>query len=175
MLDSNDILNHSLKIHSHFLFSCFVKVGHAIRDAATTTQTRREKKRALRAQYSVSGILPTGNPSARYTEMKLDTPDPVSFHDIVHFSNLMSGPPLDWSSFEPTPLAESAVLNPNQPPPAAPTSTSTPANSADDTATNVTQDHPPDEQSFLEQINQVLGPMPSDPDADPLADLLNTT
>lgn len=118
------------------------------------------KKRQLQSQLGMPNIAQ--GPTARYNEMKLETPDPVSFHDIVHFSNLMSGPPPAFASMDPRPLPESADQS------------SRPAFAQAQRERNrmagATQEHHPDEAGFLEQINEVLGPMPPN---DPLAELLD--
>lgn len=152
------------------------KVGHAVRDAATTTQTRREKKRQAKSQfenYGMANILPAmqGPTASRYAEMKMDTPDPVSFFDMMHFSNLMGAGPLPVPAFpallEPRPIGEH--LN----------STSMMGRAdAQNVATRrgtsfgTEQEHPLDEAVFLAQIDEVLGPMPPDLENDPLAELL---
>ena len=98
--------------------------------------------------------------------MKLDTPDPVSFQDAVQFSDFMSGPPADFS-LEPRPLAEPAT---GSLPTGQFSSLGTANTAIGTTAQHHPPGHPPDEHHFMEQIDQVLGPMD---DEDPLAELLN--
>ncbi|CAB9512994.1 expressed unknown protein [Seminavis robusta] len=157
--------------------ACREKVGHAIRDAATISQTRRQRKKQIQSQtFGSSRFLQPRGPTARFTEMKMDTPDPVCFHDMVSFSNMMSGPrmfpPHGSSRLPHGPLVGSASMEATLFP-SGQGQVQGPVVGSYSRAGSGTSS-PPDDASFLAQIDEVLGPMsPSSLGSDPLADLLN--
>lgn len=167
--------------------ACRDKVGHAIRDAATTTETRRQKK--LKYQSTPSNALASRGPVSSYAEMKMDTPEPASFHDVVHSS--FRGRPIpfptdsrplgmQYSGLDATSLPIATLAAARLPAvrtagwslaPVPDCQSQTTANPTEEIITN----SQPDEAGFMEEIDQVLGPMPPNHDVDPLADILDLT
>ena len=159
-------------------------MGHAIRDAATTTETRRQKK--LKYQAMPSNMLSSRGPISRYAEMKMDMPEPVSFHDVVHSS--FRGRPIPFPTNSLSMGAQFSGLNVSLPNASiasarlpVPQAVGRSLTAAPVWQNQQTVDHSedlvinsqPDEAGFMEEIDQVLGPMPPNHDVDPLADILD--
>jgi hypothetical protein len=167
--------------------ACREKVGHAVRDAATISQTKRLRKKDQQVPMSSATFyMPQYGPVSRYAEMKMDTPDPMSFHDFALFSNYMSAPSSFASSFGgQEPLASARIVGSGQsrtmsPPPfvlpepdpiiSPGRAGGTNLGTAAKTITN--QDQLPGEEDFMANIAEVLGPMPVNHSKDPLAEIL---
>jgi hypothetical protein len=165
--------------------ACREKVGHAVRDAATISQTRRQKKKDQLPQMNPStSYVPQRGPISRNAETKMDTPDPISFHDFAFFSNYMSGPPSFSSSLRPLEPSASARLGGEQqramsaptfllpePDPIIEQGHAGRTNQGT-VAGSTRQDHLPGEEDFMAHIAEVLGPMPINHSKDPLAEIL---
>lgn len=164
--------------------ACRDKVGHAIRDAATTTETRRQKK--LKHQSMPSNMLSSRGPVSRYAEMKMDTPEPVSFHDVVH-SSFRQRPMTFPTNSRPLGIQYSGV-NAMSFPAATLAAATLPAfagagqsvlgagrqsQALGGPTDEIIANSQPDEAGFMEEIDQVLGPMPPNHNVDPLADILD--
>jgi hypothetical protein len=166
--------------------ACREKVGHAVRDAATISQkTRRQKKKDQQPQMNPStSYMPQRGPVSRYAEMKMETPDPVSFHDFAFFSNYMSGQPSFSSSLGPQePLASARLGGGQERAMSAPTFLLPEPDPIIDqghagrtnqgtVASDTNQDQLPGEEDFMAHIAEVLGPMPINHSKDPLAEIL---
>ena len=155
--------------------ACRDKVGHAIRDAATTTESRRQKKQKKQS-IPTNDMFSSRGPISRYAEMKMDTPEPVSFHDVVH-SSFVGRPGAFPTNSRPLGIQYSGLGATTMPAVAAMGRSFSAPREQDNAQGGLNNESvansPPDEAVFMEQINEVLGPMPPDHDVDPLADLLN--
>lgn len=153
--------------------ACREKVGHAIRDAATTMQTRRNKKKQLDSVFGVANdSRRVRRRSSAGNEMKLDAADPLTFHDLANFCTTMPNSHPAVESLEPRPLLESSILGVRSQPSSR--SSSIPQSAPNSNPAEAHQDHHPEEQQFLAHIDQVLGP-PASPHNDPLAEILEDT
>jgi hypothetical protein len=116
----------------------------------------------------------------------MDSPDPVSFHNVAFFSNFMSGPP----NFSPSlgshqPLASAQHVDGQlramsampfvlpEPDPIFREGRAVTTAPGWNVARDTTRDQLPGEEDFMASIDEVLGPMPTNHSKDPLAEILD--
>ena len=170
--------------------ACRDKVAHAIRDATTTTETRRQKK--MKQQSVPNNFASREHAFSRYGEMKSDMPEPVNFHDAYSYQASFAGQanafPTMQSSGNPYSGCHSTIpvvtdasgrfllqasLEPHQ------TQQQQQQQQQQQrqrpSGCRSLDISPHDEANFMRLIDEVLGPMPPNHYVDPLADILNLT